>query len=92
MREVSVDTPVSHLVCVGQCVARNLSTYSHVIEFLLRYAQAGFDIAQALPVGKLREGHAKKLVPAGKGLDFVIASIKFDALAKLSLRNKVREL
>ena len=42
-------------------------------------AQAGFDIAQAFPVGELGEGEAQELIEAGEGFDFVVAAIACDA-------------
>ena len=38
-------------------------------------AQAGFDIAQAFPVGELGEGQAQELVEAREGFDFMVAAI-----------------
>ena len=92
LSEVGVDAPVARLVCVGQCVARDFSAYAHVIKFASGHAQACLNVAQAFAVRELREGHAKKLVPARKGLYLVIATVTFDALAKRGLREEVREL
>ena len=55
---------------------------SHMIEFVLVRAQADLDVAQALAVGKLGEGHAQELVEAGKGLDVAVALITPDATAE----------
>ena len=40
--------------------------------------QAGFDVAQAFPVGELGEGQAQELVEAGEGFDFVVAAVACD--------------
>ena len=45
-------------------------------------AQAGFDIAQAFPVGELCEGQAEELVETGEGFDFMVAAIASDTTPK----------
>jgi gluconate kinase len=45
-------------------------------------AQAGFDVAQALAVRELREGHAQILVEAGEALDLVFASVTCNVATK----------
>lgn len=61
--EVHEDAPVVALVGVGQSGAGDAATKAHVIE--LAGSTAGtFDIAQALAVRELSEGHAQELVPA----------------------------
>ena len=45
-------------------------------------AQAGLDIAQALPVSQLCEGHTQKLIEAGKGLDLVYSAVARHATTK----------
>src|SRR5215208_8302947 len=63
-----------------------------MIELALLRAQASFDIAQTLPIGELREGHAKKLIPARKSLEFVVALVTFDTTSKSFGRKKVHQL
>jgi len=82
LRKVGVDAPIAHRVRMGQSVARDLAANAEMIELALLRAQASFDIAQTLPIGELREGHAKKLIPARKGLEFVVALITFDTTSK----------
>lgn len=53
-----------------------------MVELVLLRAQAGLDVAQALAVSELREGHAQILVHAREGLDLVIAVIARNAPAK----------
>jgi hypothetical protein len=53
-----------------------------MIKLALLRPQASFDIAQTLPIGELREGHAKKLIPARKSLEFVVALVTFDTTSK----------
>jgi len=63
-----------------------------VIEFGLIAAEAGLDVAQAFAIGELSEGHAEELIPAGKGFDFVVALVAFDALAEFVGGEKLQEL
>lgn len=62
--EIGVDSPVPHLVGVGQGIPGDFPPYAHVIEFVLGSPETGLNISQAFPVGKLGKRHAEKLVPA----------------------------
>jgi len=53
-----------------------------VTELVALGAQAGFDIAQALAVGQLGEGHSVELIETSERLDFVVASIALHALPR----------
>jgi len=44
--------------------------------------QTDLDIAQALAVGELGEGHAQELIETGKGLDLVVAVVALHTLAE----------
>ena len=55
-------------------------------------SQAGLDVAQALAKGQLRKGHAQKLIPAGKALDFEVAVVSLNALPKFVRREKIHQL
>ena len=81
--EVGVDPPVPIFVGVGQRVPGDSSPDAHVIQLGANGPQAGLDVAQAFPKGQLREGHAEKLIEAGKTQDLVVASISAYALAEL---------
>ena len=61
--EIGVDSPVPHLVGIGQGISRDSPTYAHVIEFVLGSPKTGLNISQAFPVGQLGESHAEKLIP-----------------------------
>jgi hypothetical protein len=54
--------------------------------------QAGLDVAQALAKGQLRKGHAQKLIPTGEALDFEVAVVPLNALAKFVSREKIHQL
>lgn len=45
-------------------------------------SQTRFDVAQTLAIRQLREGHAQKLIHAGKTFDFVFAVVALDAFLK----------
>jgi len=55
--ELRKDPPIMRLVCIGQRRARPFAAEPHVIQLALESAQARLDIAQALAISELREGH-----------------------------------
>ena len=90
--EVGVDAPVALVVGVGQGVSGDTPANAHVIELGALRPQAGLDVAQALAVGQLGEGHAEILIEAGKALDLVVAAIAFDTTAEAMKRQLIDEL
>jgi len=64
MCEVGKDPPVTGLVGIGQRGARYLAMKAHVVKFRAQSTEACLDIAQALSVSELSEGHSKILIPA----------------------------
>jgi len=92
MGEVGVDAPVVDFVGVSQRVARHLASDAHVIEFRPQCPKAGFDVAQALAIGQLGEGHDKELIEAGEAVDFAIALIALDAGSKAVHGQEVHDL
>jgi hypothetical protein len=80
--EVRIDAPVPYRIGVCQRIARYRAAKTHVVELGRLAAQAGFDVAQALPVSQLREGHAQELVRAGELLDLVFPAVAGDAAAE----------
>ena len=60
--EVGVDAPVAHVVGIGQRIARHRGANAQVVELGALRAQAGFDVAQTLAIGQLRERHAQELI------------------------------
>ena len=63
--------PVAGFVGIGQRALGDVATDAQVVELGLVRAQAGFDVAQALAVSELREGHAEKLVEMREGLGWI---------------------
>ena len=92
MREVGIDPPVMALVGIGQCGARHPSTEAHVIELAAHRPQTRLDVAQALAVSQLREGHRQVLVPARETSPVSITAITGHTLLKLVGGQVVHEL
>jgi hypothetical protein len=90
--EVSVDAPIAHLVGVGERVTSDRGAQPHVVQLGALRPQAGFDVAQALAVGQLREGHAEILVEAAELLDPVVAVIARHAPSEGVERQVVHDL
>ncbi len=65
---------------------------SEVKEFGTLCAQAYLDVPQALPIGQLCEGHALKLVQAGKRPHSKLAIPERDATAKRGQWKMLHEL
>ena len=55
--EISKDAPVVSFVGVGQSGSRNPAAESHVIKLVADRSQTSLDVAEALAVGELSEGH-----------------------------------
>jgi hypothetical protein len=63
-----------------------------VVQLVVHCTQAGFNVSQTFSVGKLSEGHAKKLIKAREPFDVMVALIPIYAFLKLSHREKVHQL
>ncbi len=92
LRIIGIDAPVAHRIGVGQSVARHRRAKSQMIELARLRTQAGLEIAQALPIGELREGHGEKLVQARKRFDLALAPIVRHATAKGRQRQMLHHL
>src|SRR3954454_16447368 len=73
--KLEVYAPVARLVGVGQCRACDRHPDAHVIELAGLSPRTHLDIAQALPVGQLREGHDTKLLGATKTARAIITAV-----------------
>lgn len=80
--EVGVDSPVAHLIGMGQSVAGDLTADAHVIKFGGLGSQTRFDVSETLSISQLGKRHGEKLLPARKALYLVVALIALDATAK----------
>ncbi len=56
-----------------------------MIEFSLVAAETGLDVSEAFAISKLGKGHAEELIPAGEGLDLVVALVTLDTFLKFVL-------
>jgi len=63
-----------------------------VVEFVLHRSQARFNVSQTFSVGKLSEGHAKKLIKARESFYVMVALIPIYAFVKLPHREEVHQL
>ena len=80
------------VVGVGQRGARHAAAEAHVVELASQRAQAGLDVAKALPISQLGEGHRQILVPAREASRPRIAAVARHATAKLAIRQKAQQL
>src|SRR5271155_3624502 len=90
--KVGKDAPVMGLVGIGKSGTGNLATKAEMIALGAKSAEACFDVAQALAVGQLREGHGQILFPAGQPTQASVALIPRHAAAKLAVRKERNEL
>jgi len=92
MGKVGVDAPIPFFVCIGQRASRNLALDPCVIKLGLHGPQTYFDIAKALLISQLSEGHAKELIEAGKGPNPVFALIPKNAFVEFVSWEKTHKL
>lgn len=84
--EVGVDAPVANRIGIGQRIARHRTAKAHMVELGGLTAQTGFDIAQTLAIGQLRERHAQKLVETSEVFDLVLSVVASDTSAESGQR------
>src|SRR5271169_3528182 len=92
LSQLEVDAPVARLVGVGQRRASDRRTDAHVVKLAGLCRQTYFDIAQALAVGQLREGHDAKLFGATEATRPVIAAVTIDDTMEGLPRKEVHDL
>src|SRR5665213_1508931 len=78
LSQLEVNAPVARLVSIGQRRASDRRADAHVVKRAGLSRQTHFDIAQALAVGQLREGHDAKLLGATEAARPVIATVPID--------------
>jgi hypothetical protein len=79
-------------VGIGQSRARDPAADTHLVELVWAGTQAGFDVAQTLPVCELREGQAQELIPAREAAKAHIAAAPSHTPPKLPVGQKGAEL
>src|SRR5271168_3181551 len=92
LSQLEVDAPVARLVSVGQRRASDRRADAHVVKLAGLSRQTHFDIAQALAVGQLREGHDAKLLGATEAARPVIAAVSIDDAVEGLPRQEVHGL
>src|SRR6185369_15447168 len=81
--EIRVDSPIPTFVRIGKRRSPHWSAESAVIELAALYSQADFDVAKALAICELREGHGKKLIPTSEAPDVAVSIVAIDAPMEL---------
>lgn len=84
--EVGINAPVSNRIGIGQRVAGYHAAKAHMVKLGGLTAQTGFDVAQALAIGQLRERHTQKLVETSEVFDLVLPVVARDASAESGQR------
>ena len=90
--KVGIDAPISVFVGFGQSTARDLAADACMIKFGSQSSQAGFDIAKALSVSELGEGHTEELIVAREFSDSIVALIPLNAFVELVSGHGIQDL
>ena len=90
--EVFVDPPVAQFVSIGESAPSDDSAKTGVVEFLVKGVETDFNVAEALAIGQLSEGHAEELIEAGEAANSLIPVITGDATVELVFGKGVDEL
>ena len=64
VRKIGVDSPIATFVGIGKRRSSYWSFEPAVIQLAALCSQTDLDVAKALAIGQLGEGHGEKLVPA----------------------------
>lgn len=90
--KVGEDAPVMRIVGVGQSGTCHTTVEAEGVEFAAQGAQAGFDVAQAVPIGQLRECHHQVLIQTGKTTLSFIFVVARHATAKRAVGKEADQL
>ena len=90
--QIGPDVPIASFVGIGQCRAPDLRAKAHAVQLRLVGQQARLDVAQALAVGQLREGHGAKLLWAAQAAHAEIAAIARHDARKAGPGNEFHDL
>ena len=80
------------LLALESVFAGNPAPDAHMIEFRTLCTQAGFDVAQAFPIGQLTKGHTQVLVETVECLQLVISPVSLDTLPERVKGEMVEQL
>ena len=92
LSQICPDAPVSLFVGFGQGVSRDVAAQPCMVQFVLQCPEAGFDVAEAFPVGQLCKSHADKLVFATEATDSILAVVARNAPAEFVTRQEFEKL
>jgi hypothetical protein len=92
LSEVCEDAPITPLARIGKRTAGDPAPDPHVVEALGDRSQAGGDVAQALSIRELSEGHYEELVPAGEAAKPSIPLVSLYAPGERLMRSKADDL
>jgi len=81
--ELCVNGSIACFVRIGQRASGSRHLNTQMVELGRLHPKAGFDVAQTLAIGKLREGHAEELIGA---VEIAHATISIVALHDASKR------
>jgi len=90
--QLRVNAPVARLIGIGQRRAPHRIAEAHGIKFRGLHRQAGFDVAQALPVGQLGERHGPIVLGAGQRPHPLIAIVPRHNPRERAPRQKIHQL
>jgi len=90
--QLCVNAPVARFVGIGQRRAPHRIAEAHGIEFRDLYRQAGLDVAQALPIGQLGEGHGPIMLGARQRPHPLITPVPRDNPGERAPRQKIHQL
>ena len=90
--DIGPDAPVARFVRIGQGRAANRMAQTHAIQLARIRVQDGFDVAQALAPGQLREGHHPELLRAVEGTHAPIAVVALDDPRHARPRHELHKL
>src|SRR5262249_830804 len=89
--EIMPYAPVAEFVRIGQSRFCDRITKTHAIELARLCVQTSFDIAQALAICHLREGHRAKLLGTTKCARTNVAAVLRNQTIKTRPRNEVHD-
>ena len=92
LSEVGVDPPIAVFVGIGERAPSDDAAKAGMVKLLVKGVEADFDVAQALAIGELCEGHAQELIETGEVAHPAIAVIARDTTVELVFGQKVDPL
>src|SRR5215831_14710692 len=90
--EIMPHVPVAEFVRIGQSRFCDRIAKTHAIELGRLCVQTSFNIAQALAIRHLREGHRAKLLGATKFAHTNVAAVLRNQTIKTRPRNEIHDL